>query len=300
MRLLGRTLHPRLFARELRFAAGVLLGRDEPLGRLLASMADDPELAPLIDRARAEMPQALTADPTLVGRDQRDVRTAFGARLAGRGLEIGALHDPVPVPAGVEVEYVDRHDFEGLRREYAPLAGRDFVTPSRIDDGESLATLPDSSRDFVIASHLIEHLRNPIGALRNWCRVTRPGGLIYLAVPDKRLTFDRARVRTTLEHLILDDRDPSVSRDFEHFLDYAIHVHKAEGLAAIAEARRLAEADFSIHYHVFMPADAVRLIQWVSANVTPLDIVEGPAAPPGDVGFHMLLRVGTRGAGGEG
>lgn len=291
MHLLGRTFHPRLFARQLRFAAGVLVGRDESLGRLLASMIDDPELAALIDAARAEMPQASTVDWTPVSRGDGDATAACVARLSGSGIEIGALHNPVPVPDGAVVEYVDRHDYDGLRRDYAELAERRFVRPAVIDDGETLATLAEGSRDFVIASHLIEHLRNPIGALRNWCRVTRPGGHIYLVVPDKRKTFDRARVRTRLEHLILDDLEPSPSRDFEHFLDYAVHVHKAEGLAAVAEARRLLEADCSIHYHVFMPSDIVGLIQWFSSNATPIDIVEGPLAPPGDVGFHLLLRV---------
>ena len=68
-------------------------------------------------------------------------------------------------------------------------------------------------------------------------------------------------------------------------------VAKAEGLAAITEARRLLDDDCSIHYHVFMPSDIVGLIEWFSANVTPIDIVEGPIAPPDDVGFHLLLKV---------
>jgi len=35
--------------------------------------------------------------------------------LAGSGIEIGALHHPLAVPAGAKVTYVDRLDVHGLR-----------------------------------------------------------------------------------------------------------------------------------------------------------------------------------------
>jgi hypothetical protein len=112
---------------------------------------------------------------------------------------------------------------------------------------------------------------------------------LYLVVPDKRRTFDRPRVRTTIEHLILDDREPSVERDFEHFLDYAIHVHKGTLDAAIAEAHRLVSTDASIHFHVFIPQDIVTLVQWVNDHVTPVRIVDEPAMSPDHEEFHVLL-----------
>ena len=89
------------------------------------------------------------------------------------------------------------------------------------------ATVADASFDFVVAAHVIEHTRNPIATLRTWLRVLKPGGLLYLVVPDKRYTFDRARVRTTLEHVIFDYLEPSRERDLEHFLDYARFVNNA-------------------------------------------------------------------------
>ncbi len=62
-----------------------------------------------------------------------------------------------------------------------------------IDDGEHLASIGDESVDFVVANHFIEHCRDPIGALTTLLRVVRPGGVVFMAVPDKRQTFDRAR-----------------------------------------------------------------------------------------------------------
>ena len=54
--------------------------------------------------------------------DRQEVRRAR-MRLArrflhGEGLEIGALHLPLPVPRGARVRYVDRMDRDALVREY--------------------------------------------------------------------------------------------------------------------------------------------------------------------------------------
>ena len=40
--------------------------------------------------------------------------------------------------------------------------------------------------DVVVASHVIEHLKDPIGLIRECVRVCRPGGVIYLEAPSER------------------------------------------------------------------------------------------------------------------
>jgi hypothetical protein len=69
-------------------------------------------------------------------------------------------------------------------------------------DVDGLAPIADNSLDVVIACHVIEHLANPIAALREFERVLRPRGRLVLVVPDRNSTFDYARQPTPLAHAL--------------------------------------------------------------------------------------------------
>jgi predicted SAM-dependent methyltransferase len=168
---------------------------------------------------------------------------------SGSGIEIGALHQPLRVPAGASVRYVDRKTVSELRAHYPELAEYELGEPDIIDDGERLAALPDASEDFVIANHFLEHSEDPISALSNAFRVLRHDGVVYLAVPDKRRTFDEERPLTTLAHVERDHREgPSWSRA-GHFEEWARLVDHAENVRERAQV--LMDMDYSIHFHVW-------------------------------------------------
>lgn len=183
------------------------------------------------------------------------------AFLRGSGLEIGALHNPLVVPRGVRVTYVDRLSVEELRRHYPELEGHPLAPVGIVDDGTRLERVASASQDFVIANHFIEHCEDPIGALKSFARVLREGGVICLVVPDKRFTFDRLRPVTTLEHLVRDQRNgPAVSRQ-EHFREWARLVDGISDEAALAErVAQLAVASHSIHFHVWTSDDWLKFI----------------------------------------
>lgn len=237
------------------------------------------------------IPQAVVNESRLESFEVKDWRTHFSNQLSGKGLEIGPLHRPMVRHDRMDIDYVDRCSVAELREHYPELKELPLIEPDILGDAENLSVVADEQYDFLISAHVIEHMKNPLGAMEHWCRVVKPGGLIYLIVPDKRAIFDKKRVRTTLSHIVLDYIRPSDSRDYEHYLDYAIHVHDKDEQEAIVEADRLIETDYSIHYHVFLPSDVIRLITWFSKNVSPLEIVEGPCMSPGSDEFHFLLKV---------
>ena len=60
--------------------------------------------------------------------------------------------------------------------------------------------LADKSVDFVFASHVIEHVPDPIAALLEWKRVARE--YLFLVVPHRDRTFDRDRPVTPVSELV--------------------------------------------------------------------------------------------------
>jgi predicted SAM-dependent methyltransferase len=196
--------------------------------------------------------------PRPVPLDRQIVANAY---LTGEGIEVGALSNPLPVPPGARVKYVDRMSVADLRRQYPELESYDLVPVDIIDDGERLATIPDGSQDFVIANHFIEHCQNPIMTLGNLFRVLKNNGVLYLGVPDKRFTFDRDREVTTLEHILRDYHEgPEWSKEI-HFREWVRFVNRVEGEGAVeAQVAELMETDYSIHFHVWSQSEIIALV----------------------------------------
>ncbi len=175
--------------------------------------------------------------------------------LSGSGLEIGALHNPLRVPAGVSVRYVDRLDRDALKSHYPELAGEQLVPVDVVDDGETLRSQADASADFIIANHFIEHTEDPLGTIASHLRVLRRGGILYMAVPDRRRTFDAARAPTSLEHLIGDHVDGPARSRRAHLEEWARLVEGVAPEELQARVRELDEQNYSIHFHVWNPWD---------------------------------------------
>ena len=201
-----------------------------------------------------------------------------------RGVEIGPGSSPVP---GLEPRpvYVDCFKAFGAEASLADYYGHAGALPFH-----------DHSLDYVVASHVVEHVANPAAALVEWRRVTRPGGIIYLVVPDRRMTFDRTRPLTTVDHL-LDDLaagttacDPTHIDDFAHGVDWSLFSPGTppDQITGAREtlARGMHEAvargeDINIHFHTFEPGNLG-------------DFLGTPAAHR-----RRPLRLGSPGAGGE-
>jgi predicted SAM-dependent methyltransferase len=90
-----------------------------------------------------------------------------------------------------------------------------------VDDGARLASFADDSLDFVVANHMLEYIEDSIAALEHQLRVLKPGGILYLTLPDARDSFDSPRQRTTVEHLLRDHHDGPEGSRSEHYEECA-------------------------------------------------------------------------------
>jgi SAM-dependent methyltransferase len=187
-----------------------------------------------------------------VRRKPDDPRKPLALRfIRGKGIEIGALHRPLWVPPAANVSYVDRLTDEGLRNHYPELKDLSFVKVDIVDDGETLSKFEASSQDFIIANHFLEHTQDPIGTMRRFLEVLRPGGILFVAVPDKRFTFDKQRPETDFAHVLRDYQEgPQWSHD-DHVREFASLVMGASGEALESTVAGLKASNYSIHFHVW-------------------------------------------------
>jgi predicted SAM-dependent methyltransferase len=213
--------------------------------------------------------------------------------LRGDGIEIGAETWPMRLPPGARVRYVDRLSRADYIAEYGDAiraSDRDpYAMPETdvIDDAGTLATLADGSVDFVVANHVLEHLEDPIAALENFLRVLRPGGVLFLTLPDARHSFDARRERTTVEHLLRDHREgPQVSRR-EHYEEWAAVIEGASGPAVAERVAAFEREDARHHFHVWELDDFLALLRALELPC----VLE--AALVNDTEFAVVLRATT-------
>lgn len=144
-------------------------------------------------------PTFMVTRPVWVARDLlKNHRSGFAdAYLQGLdGIEIGAS---AANDFRLRTVNVDMAENEIYRQEQLRLCGRvipvDVVIPA--DDA---LPFDDGSYDFVLASHVIEHMPDPVGTLRDWARIARR--YVFLVVPHRDRTFDRNRPLTPVDELL--------------------------------------------------------------------------------------------------
>lgn len=145
----------------------------------------------------------------------------------------------------------DRDSGLTFRYDRGRRTGHNFIT-----EGSELDCIRDQSYDFVLSSHNLEHIANPLKALHNWKRVLRPGGILLLVLPDKRRTFDYRRPVTTLDHLCEDYERGTGEDDTSHIEELITMWDYRKFPIAKSAEEHLARysnnlVDRFVHHHVF-------------------------------------------------
>ena len=125
-----------------------------------------------------------------------------------------------------------------------------------IGEAADLSDVKDASYDFVLSCHSLEHVANPIKALKDWRRVMKQHGRLVLVLPDKEFTFDHNRPITSLEHLIEDYENNTTESDTTHFEEViALHDFTYDSFVKSKEdlIKRTAAniENRAVHHHVF-------------------------------------------------
>lgn len=183
------------------------------------------------------------------------------------GIEIGgpssifSLKSAIPVYLFAQnvdgVNFSNQTVWEGQIKEgenfnyYKDRTGYQFIS-----EASDLSKIENEKYDFLLSSHCLEHLANPIKALREWNRVLKPNGCFILVLPDKRFTFDHKRPYTTFEHLVQDFEKNTNEQDTTHFNEItSLHdINNDQGIKSKDELIVRVENNFEnrcVHHHVF-------------------------------------------------
>jgi SAM-dependent methyltransferase len=125
-----------------------------------------------------------------------------------------------------------------------------------IHDASDMSSIADCSYDFLVASHILEHVANPLAALVEFRRVLKPKGAILILVPNRELTFDHRRPFTTMAHLEEDWLAKRDESDLTH-LDEILALHDMSmdvAIDTLDEFRERSLRNFEnrcLHHHVF-------------------------------------------------
>ena len=143
-----------------------------------------------------------------------------------------------------------------------------------ISEASNLFTISNEKYDFVISSHMIEHLSNPIKALLEMKRVVKKGGAIIIIAPHKDITFDNQRSITPLDHMVSDLKKDieegsidhldlnEIYRTYDFILDSGIK-NKDE-----FKERTLKNTEIrALHQHVFNTETILEIVDYAKIKI---------------------------------
>ncbi len=149
---------------------------------------------------------------------------------------------------------------------------RHFYDYQYISDATELKNISPDKYDFLLSSHVIEHIANPIKALIKWKSILRDDGILIIIIPHKEGTFDHGRQVTSLSHMIEDYNNKTGEDDLTH-LNEILESHdlKRDPEAGSFEKFKARSSknieNRCLHHHVFNTFSAVQLIDFMKLRI---------------------------------
>lgn len=253
--------------------------------------------------------------------DRREILLRH-ANLSGHGLEIGPLDKPLVGDVPGSIEYADHLAFDDVVAKYRhdPLVDTARIPRNRYVIGASALSpgLAGARFDYIVASHVVEHVPDLIGWLDDVYDCLTEAGILALAIPDKRFTFDRLRRCTSLSDAVDAHFSAQVAPSFGQVFDHVAYVRPVDlgaawdGAGAVAaeapeghgleaalrhcQSMHRAGRYFDVHCQVFTPDSFARLFSGLRVlGLIRLQVVDFVETPCGEHEFYVVLRRGDAG-----
>ena len=242
--------------------------------------------------------------------------------LEGVGLEIGPLHAPMVLKSEAEIYYLDHLSQKDLIKKYARSnkQSKDLADLSAIAEVDYILkdsinkTVAGRKFDYVVASHVIEHIPDMTSWLRDIASILKPDGILALAIPDKRFTFDITRNISRPADIIgayVDKLTKAyTSLVYDHTVEFKDGInagevwsnpqkdhrkHKANSLRKKALEKSLENGDpnkyIDVHCNVFTPFSFVEVLkELIFHGFFDYEIAYFHETAQNDMEFHVNLK----------
>jgi predicted SAM-dependent methyltransferase len=247
---------------------------------------------------------------------ERKVKLLSGLNMSTAiGVEIGALCRPVVSRADGTVYYVDHASTDELRQKYKSDPNVDIDALVHVDavwGQQSLSeALGGKCVDYVIASHVVEHVPDLVGWFTELGAILKPDGQLRLAVPDKRFTFDlmreESRLSDVLSAYVVHARIPQTQAIIDHVINVRYDVsagaiwlgQQANGRPAHTFADAIATARdavqngsyHDVHCWVFTPSIFARICRQLAENgLLRMSCIEFFDTERNELEFHVHMQ----------
>ncbi len=220
----------------------------------------------------------------------REFCTLQKSLRGGRGIEIGG---PSAVfrrwnlwPLYPVLKTLDIYNFapetiwsasEPTRPTFGAIRGRIPHGQLLIGEAALMNDVESSAYQCLLASHVLEHIANPLKALKTWKRVIGPAGTLILVVPHRDGTFDHRRPVTSLDHIVDDFLKDVPETDNTHIHEILdLHDLTRDPGAGTREAfvtRAKNNIRYrSLHHHVFDTELVLKVVDTAGLRILYLDL----------------------------
>jgi len=98
-------------------------------------------------------------------------------------------------------------NFEWIKGKY----GHQFIS-----EATKISKIRSNTYDFLLSSNCLEHIANPLKAIKEWRRIITPSGYMVLILPNQKNNFDHKRPVTKFSHLKKDYELNTTEEDLTH------------------------------------------------------------------------------------
>lgn len=206
----------------------------------------------------------------------------------GSGLEIGGpskiFQDNGALPLYSEIWALDNVDIseETIFDNKIEKDGKFMINLNKsyreqfFCDATDMRGFKSGSYDFIMMSHVFEHIANPIKALLQWLRLIKDNGRLILVIPGKNFAFDHKRPISDFSHIVSDYEKNIGEEDETHFEEvlklHDIDKDPAEYSYDKFKMNTINNVKYrTVHHHVFNKGLIIKIFDHLGVQILSLD-----------------------------